>query len=189
MTAHSKLGRPRELARESIYKGRIFEVAGCDLRFQNGRRARNDLVVHGGAAVFAPIPAPGKILLIRQYRHAAADFLWEIPAGRIEAGERPLATAKRELAEECRLDAGRWRKATAFYPAPGYATEVMHLYFAYDLRLHRAGARPDHDEEITTKIFSTRELDRMIQKGTIIDGKTIAAALYLKLGFDKPPAR
>jgi ADP-ribose diphosphatase len=164
-------------------------VATCELRYQNGLRARNELVLHAGAAVFAPIPAKNRILLVRQYRHAASDYLWEIPAGRLERGENPLAAAKRELAEECGLEAGRWRKASAFYPAPGYTSEVMHLFFAYDLRPARGGRRPDHDEEIETREFSRRELERMIAKGGIRDGKTLAAAALLSMEYWDPGRR
>lgn len=178
-----KLGRPTELSREELMRGRIFSVSRCSLRYQDGSTAKNDLVLHHGAAVFAPIPRPGRILLIRQYRHAIGDYAWEIPAGRMEEGEKPLATAKRELAEECGLAARRWRKAAAFYPAPGYTTEIMHLFFCYDLRKATGNARPDADEEIETREFTIRELDRRIRARTIIDGKTLAAALYLKLGF------
>lgn len=176
-----KLGRPTELAREELMSGRIFSIARCSLRYRDGSQAKNDLVVHHGAAVFAPIPAPGRILLIRQYRHACGDYLWEIPAGRIEPGEGPLATAKRELAEECGLAARTWKKAAAFNPAPGYTTEVMHLYFCYNLSKATGNERPDADEEIEVKEFTIKELDKMIKNGKIIDGKTIIASLYYKL--------
>ncbi|MFN0206366.1 MAG: NUDIX hydrolase [Planctomycetota bacterium] len=179
----AKLGRPTELTRTKIYNGRIFDVARAKLRFRNGKNATHELVIHQGAAVFAPIPAPGRILLIRQYRHACGGHIWEIPAGRMERGEHPLATAKRELAEECGLAAKKWRKACAFYPAPGYTTEIMHLYFAYHLHKDTTGAEKDDDEEIVMKEFSVKELDNMIKAGKIIDGKTIVAAMYLKLGF------
>jgi ADP-ribose pyrophosphatase len=177
------LGRPKELSRTLIHRGRIFDVASCELRYQNGLRARNELVLHAGAAVFAPIPAPNRILLVRQYRHAAGDYMWEIPAGRLERGEDPLAAAKRELAEECGLAARRWKKACAFYPAPGYTSEVMHLFFAFDLRPAPAGKTPDHDEEIETREFTRARFERLVSKGSIRDGKTLAAAAMLSLGF------
>lgn len=155
----------------------------CRLRFENGVAATNELVTHAGAAVFAPIPGPGRILLVRQYRHAAGDFLWEIPAGRLEPGEDPLVAARRELAEECGLEARLWRQAPAFYPAPGYTNEVMHLFFAYGLTPARGDARPDHDEEIETRVFTRQELDTMIRRGKIRDGKTLAAAAYWTRGY------
>ncbi|MBI3819794.1 MAG: NUDIX hydrolase [Planctomycetes bacterium] len=179
----SRLGRPREVRRDEIMTGRIFSVARCNLRYRDGSLAKNDLVVHHGAAVFAPIPRKGRILLIRQYRHAAGDYLWEIPAGRVERGERALATAKRELAEECSLEARRWVKAAAFYPAPGYTTEIMHLFFCYELSKSRLNAQMDADEEIVVKEFSIKKMEKMIKNGLIVDGKTIVAAMYLKLGY------
>jgi ADP-ribose pyrophosphatase len=180
----AKLGHPTELGRTEIYKGRIFDVARARMRFGNGTVVQHEIVIHKGAAVFAPIPSRGRILLIRQYRHACGGDIWEIPAGRIERGENPLATAKRELAEECGLEARRWRKACAFYPAPGYTTEVMHLYFAYGLSPDSSNATKDADEEIEVKEFRRTELDRMIERRKIVDAKTIVAAMYLKLGFD-----
>jgi ADP-ribose pyrophosphatase len=169
--------------RTRIFDGRIFGVVRCRLRFENGVAATNELVTHAGAAVFAPIPGPGRILLVRQYRHAAGDFLWEIPAGRLEPGEDPLVAARRELAEECGLEARLWRQAPAFYPAPGYTNEVMHLFFAYGLTPARGDARPDHDEEIETRVFTRQELDTMIRRGKIRDGKTLAAAAYWTRGY------
>ena len=136
---------------------------------------------HRGAAVFAPIPGPDRILLVRQYRHSVGDYMWEIPAGRLERGERPLTAAKRELEEECGLTARRWRKACAFYPAPGYTNEIMHLFFAFDLAPARGGKRPDADEEIETREFTRRELERIVAKGGIRDGKTLAALALLSL--------
>jgi ADP-ribose diphosphatase len=176
------LGRPKEIHRRVLLRGRIFDVARCTLRFRSGLETRNDLVIHHGAAVFVPITARGGVLLVRQYRHAAGRFLWEIPAGRVERGERPLATAKRELAEECGLEARRWTRVAAFLPAPGYTTEVMHLYFARDLRPARGDLRPDHDEDIALKEVSRRDLARAIAGGKILDAKTIVAAFYLSIG-------
>ncbi|MBL8694015.1 MAG: NUDIX hydrolase [Planctomycetes bacterium] len=177
--AKQRLGRPRETGRKGIYRGKIFRVSQCSLRFRNGERAVHDLVEHDGAAVFVPIPEPGKLILIRQYRHAARGYLWEIPAGRLEKGERPLAAAKRELAEECGLTARRWHKAASFLPAPGYTDEVMHLFFAYDLAPDQSGARPDQDEEIEMRTFSLAEISEWMRSGRIRDGKTLVAFAYL----------
>jgi len=171
----------RELRRETLFKGRIFDVARCTLRLRDGRRAKQDLVLHHGAAVLAPITARGGVVLVRQWRHAANAFLWEIPAGRLERGESPLAAARRELAEECGLEARRWKKVAAFYPAPGYATEVMHLFVARGLRPARIEAHPDDDEDLEVREFSRAELQRAIASGRIVDGKTLVAALYLRL--------
>jgi ADP-ribose pyrophosphatase len=173
-------GRPVETSREIVYAGKIFRIARCELRLRDGRRATHDLVLHDGAAVFAPITARGGVLLVRQYRHAARGFLWEIPAGRLEPGERPLAAAKRELAEECGLAARSWRKVAAFLPAPGYTTEPMHLFFARGLRPAPPGAHPDEDEEIEVAEFTLAALEREIRTGRIVDGKTIVAAFHLR---------
>ncbi|HKE01527.1 MAG TPA: NUDIX hydrolase [Planctomycetota bacterium] len=176
----AKLTRPIETSRRIRYSGRIFRVATCDLRWRDGRRATHEVVLHDGAAVFAPITARGGVLLVRQYRHAARRFLWEIPAGRLERGESPLACAKRELAEECGLAARRWEKVATFLPAPGYTTEPMHLFFARGLRPAPPGATPDDDEEFELREFSLPELERAIRGGRIVDAKTIVAAYRLR---------
>lgn len=173
-----RLGRPRELERVSAFEGRIFGVVRCRLRFQDGSESRQDLVTHGGAAVIAPLLDPETILLVRQYRHAAGDSLWEVPAGRLERGERPLTAAKRELAEECGLEARTWRKVPPFYPAPGYTNERMHLFFATGLRPARGEATPDRDEEFVLRPFTRRELERAVERGSVCDGKTIAALAH-----------
>ncbi len=177
-----RLGIPRETARRPLASGKIFDVVRCALRYRDGRSAAHDLVIHGGAAVFVPIPRPGRVLLVRQYRHAARRRLWEVPAGRLERGERPLTTARRELAEECGLRASSWERVTSFWPVPGYATEVMHLYFARGLSPAAPGAEPDDDEDIETREFTHAELFARIASGEIIDGKTLVAAFFLARG-------
>jgi ADP-ribose pyrophosphatase len=133
------------------------------------------VVRHGGSAVIMPVDEKGRVLLVRQYRLPALRALWELPAGRVDAGERVLAAAKRELAEETGLKARRWRKLLDFYASPGYVAEKMTIFLATGLI---AGtATPMEDENIECRWFPPRELERMMGAGRIIDGKTIIGFL------------
>ena len=127
------------------------------------------LAVDGGAR-------RSRVLLERQYRHAAGDFLWELPAGRIDPGETALAAARRELIEETGYTARRWKRALVFYSTPGFLDETMTVYLAQGLEAGRA--RPEADELITTRLFPLATALRMATGGAIRDGKTLAALLW-----------
>jgi len=112
---------------------------------------------------------------VRQYRHAAGGFLWELVAGHIEAGERALAAARRELKEETGYQAQRFERLLTFFSTPGFLTEQMHVYRATGLRAGRA--RPEADEEFEVRAFTRRELERLVRKGKLRDGKTLVGVL------------
>ena len=116
------------------------------------------------------------VLLIRQYRLPTRESLWELPAGRCEKGEDSLETAKRELAEETGYRAKRWEKLLSFYPAPGFASELMHAFLAEDLTAGKAA--PEPYELIEARWFDRTDALEMIQRGEIRDGKTVATLLY-----------
>jgi ADP-ribose pyrophosphatase len=112
-----------------------------------------------------------RILLVRQYRLPADQYLWELPAGKLDPGEKPLQAAKRELAEETGYKARTWKKLVSFFPSPGYVEEKMTIFLATDLI---AGtATPMDDERIEARWFRAKELRKMIRSGKIEDGKTI----------------
>ena len=141
----------------------------------DGFEIRRAVVQHRGSAVMMPVDAAGRILLVRQYRLPARAMLWELPAGRLDPGEKPLQTARRELEEETGYRARKWRKLASFYVSPGYVAEKMTIYLATDLI---AGApMPMEDERIRTRWFTAAELDRMVRSGRLLDAKTIAAYL------------
>jgi ADP-ribose pyrophosphatase len=118
-----------------------------------------------------------RVLLERQYRHAANDYLWEVPAGRIDPGENALHAAKRELLEETGYTASHWRLILNFYPTPGFVAETMAVYLATGLR---AGpAHPEADEVIHKRMVALSTAVQMVLKGTIHDGKTISSVLWL----------
>lgn len=144
-----------------------------------GITARRDVVRHPGSIVVLAKDGstrPASVLLERQYRHAANQFLWELPAGRIDKGETALAAARRELLEETGYTARRWRRALVFYPSPGFLDETITVYLAQDLKA--GSARPESDELISTRFFSLTAALRMAQRGAICDGKTLTALFW-----------
>lgn len=154
-----------------------MEVRVDQVREPRGVKAQRELVCHPGSVVVLPIFADGRVLLIRQFRYAAGQSLWELVAGGLEPGERPLRAAARELAEETGYRARRFERALDFYPSPGILNEKMHLIVARDLT--RGEAAPEPDERITARAFSVAELRRMARTGRIKDGKTLAGLFWL----------
>jgi len=135
-----------------------FEIARCIVR-------------HRGSAVMMAVDEKNRVLLVRQYRLPADQYLWELPAGKLDPGETPLQAAKRELAEETGYKARRWEKLASFYVSPGYAQEKMTIFLASGLT---AGApTPMEDERIETRWFAAAELQKMIDQGKIEDAKTV----------------
>jgi ADP-ribose pyrophosphatase len=164
------------LRSEEIFRGRVFRVALETFRTPSGKVVTQEIVHHPGAAVVVPILPDGRLLLVRQYRHAARAFFWEVPAGRLEPGEPPEACAARELREETGYRADRMVPLGGFHPAPGYTSEFMHLFLAEGLvRMDENPSAPDEDEEIEVRAFPADEVRRRIATGEIGDGKTIIA--------------
>jgi len=159
-----------------IFRGPIFTVRR-DLVVEPGNiKAIRDVVEHRGSVVLLPIFPDGKILMVRQYRHAVKRSLWELVAGHIEPGESPLAAARRELREEAGYRAARCVRLLAFFPTPGFVSERMVLYRLEGLRPGQAA--PEDDERIVSRKFSLSQLLRMIRRGRIADAKSIAGILF-----------
>jgi ADP-ribose pyrophosphatase len=166
----------RILRSKQIYKGRVFELRTDTILEPNGVRATRDIVVHPGSVVVLPVLSKDQVLLIRQYRYAAGDYLWELVAGHREPGESPEAGAHRELLEETGCTARRLRKLLEFFPSPGLLSERMWVYAAEGLT--RGKAQPEEDERITTRAFTWKRVDAMIRSGRLHDGKSVAGLLY-----------
>jgi ADP-ribose pyrophosphatase len=159
-----------------IHKGPVFGVRRDIVIEPGGVRAVREVVTHSGSVVVLPVLPDGRILLIRQYRHATRHYLWELVAGRIDSGENPRRAAARELIEETGYRAKRFRVFLDVFPTPGFLEERMYILLAE--KLTAGEAQPEEDERITAKAFTRGELERMIRKGLLRDGKTIAGLLY-----------
>ncbi len=159
-----------------VYQCRIFSVFEEDVTLPNGRVSRQSRIEHKPCIAVVPIDHDGRIILIRQYRHATKQFLLEIPAGNMDvAGESVEACVQRELAEEIGYQAKSLVKLFEGYLVPGYCNEYMHYYLAMDL--FEAPLPPDEDEDIDTHRVSREEAGNMIKNGTICDSKTALGIL------------
>ena len=173
--------KARVLSSREVYQGPAFRVTADEVLEPSGVRARRDIVRHSGSVVILAVEesrSEPRILLERQYRHAARQLLWELPAGRIDEGENDLTAARRELLEETGYTASRWRRILSFYASPGFLAEAMNLYLARGLRPGQA--QPEADEVIHIRMLSLSAAVGMVMRGTIKDAKTICGILWLK---------
>jgi 8-oxo-dGTP pyrophosphatase MutT (NUDIX family) len=165
--------KPTLIASSHIHTGRIIQVSTERLLYANGREYDLDFVRHPGAAAVVALDAAGRLCMVRQYRHGIADFLWEIPAGKLDPGEAPEACAVRELAEETGIVAQRWTSLGQYLPAPGIFTELIHLYLARDLSV--GAPAPDADEDLELQWLPLSDAIAKVQRGEWNDGKTALA--------------
>lgn len=161
------------------FRGPVFSVVTNVVREPGGVVARRDVILHSGSVVVLAVddnPHP-RILLERQYRHAAGASLWELPAGRKDPHETALAGAKRELLEETGFTARSWKRILHFFVSPGFLDETMTIFLARGLR--PGTAQPEEDERITVKFFPLKAALKMVHSGRIRDAKTIAGVFWL----------
>lgn len=171
------------LSSRRVYTGRVLNLDLDRVRFPDGSEGTLEMVRHPGAAAVVPFLDPPntpdpRVLLIRQFRHASEDWLWEIPAGTLEPGESVEACAARELAEEAGYAAGRLERLTAIYTTPGFTDEVIHLFLASELAPAATAHEPDEFLEVHERRWS--EVGRMIRKGAIRDAKSLNALMYVQ---------
>jgi ADP-ribose pyrophosphatase len=159
-----------------MFTGRVFGVRRDRVTEPGGMTSTRDVVTHNGSVVVLPVLADGRILLIRQYRHAIGGYLWELVAGRVEPGERPRAAARRELVEETGYTARRFRPLLDLFPTPGFVAENMVIFLATGLR--PGLPQPDGDERIIARAFSLAQLQRSMRAGRLRDAKSVAAILF-----------
>jgi ADP-ribose pyrophosphatase len=177
-TAKAEVKSTRE-----IYRGKIISVEVADVRLPHGAETRMEVVRHPGSCVIVPMPDPGHIMLVRQYRYPVDGFLWELPAGSLKPGEDPRAGAIRECEEEIGLVPTVVEKMGKYFPSPGYLDEYMVLFRMSGLEKPRPGnplAQQDEDEHIEVATFSLDEARRMVESGDIVDLKTAMAIALLR---------
>ncbi len=184
----------RLVASELLHRGRYLEFRVDTVERADGRQAQRDLAVHPGAVAIVAVDPEDRILLVRQYRHAAGRVLLEIPAGTLDrdqdsgATEDPDAAARRELEEETGYRAARWERLTDFWTAPGFATERMFLYLATELA--PAGPDrldPDEDEALELLRLPWRAAVAAAERGEISDAKSLVGILWLARRMEAGP--
>ena len=170
------------LQSERRYSGRVINLDHDLVRFPDGSQGTLEMIRHPGAAAVVPFlddpdAADPRVLLIHQFRHAAGDWLWEIPAGTLTAGEGPERCAHRELAEEAGMEAGRLSRLATVFTTPGFTDERIHLFLATDLR--PVALAQEDDEFITVHEKRWSEVGRMIRGGEIQDAKSLCALMFV----------
>lgn len=158
-----------------VYEGRVVSLDVDEVSEPGGVEGTREVVRQSGSVAALPVLADGRIVLVRQYRYAVDDFVWELPAGRRDAGETPEAGALRELEEEVGLRAGTIEPLVVFWTTPGFCDEVMHLFRA--TQLEAVPPRPEADERIEQAAFTLEEAMAMLGRGEIREGKTLVALL------------
>ena len=174
MSADDKTARV--LQHRRVYEGRVISLDVDEVSEPGDVRGTREVVRQPGSVAALPVLDDGRIVLVRQYRYAVADFVWELPAGRRDHGETPEAGARRELEEEVGLRAGALEPILTFWTTPGFCDEVMHLFRATSLT--EVPARPEADERIEAARFSLDEAMAMLARGEIREGKTLVALLF-----------
>jgi len=163
------------LSTRRVYDGKVLALDVDEVQEPGGVRATREVVRHHGSVAALPVNEDGSMILVRQYRYAVDEALWELPAGRMDAGETPEAGIQRELREEIGQRAGQLEKIAFFYTTPGFCDEAMHLFRATGLRPDKADA--DEDERIEVGTFTLDEARAMIARGELREGKTLVAIL------------
>lgn len=166
-----------------IYKGRIINVRRDDAELPNGEPCTREVVEHNGGVCVAALTEDDELLFVRQFRYPYMEVIPELPAGKLELGEDPFESGKRELEEETGYVAQEYRDMGKFYPSPGYCGEIIHLYAAKDLTpTHQ---HLDEDEFLSVEKIPLNEAFEMVLENKIRDGKTQALVMKVKALHDK----
>jgi ADP-ribose pyrophosphatase len=170
----------KTLKSETRYSGRVFSLIVDEVEYSSGNRSVREVAAHPGGAVVVPLFDDGTVMLVHQYRYPVKKELFELPAGKLDSGEDPQLCAARELEEETGYVAGSMKKLAAIYTSPGFCNEQLHIYVATDLKKSPLGQQLEEGElDLTIRKFQLDEVVRMIEKGEIVDGKTICGILMV----------
>ena len=166
------------LKRNRLYEGKVFNVIVDDVEYPSGNTSVREIAEHPGGAVALAMFDDGRIILVRQHRYPFDEFTIELPAGKRDANEDPLQCAQRELEEETGYRAENWKKLSTIYTSPGFCSEVLHIYQATNLHLSSEGKRLEEGElTMTTTVIPLSTAVQMIERGEIVDSKTICGIL------------
>lgn len=178
--------RPRHRSTKVVYRGRVISVESDTVEMPDGRIVRMDVVRHRGSVVLVPQPTATDVILIRQYRYVIGRWIWELPAGSLEEGESPAHGARRECAEEVGWHPKTLLRLGAYYPTPGFCDEKLTFYACRDLVRPARPVHGDPDEQIEARTFTLEDAWRMVERGDVIDLKTVAG---LGMVSGRMPAR
>ena len=186
--AQASSTKAKLISSEIVFKGPLFRVHHDKLIEPTGLKSERDVIRHNGSVVILAMDKSKSkkdpwIVMERQYRHAANQFLWELPAGKMDAGEDPLVAAKRELEEETGYAAAKWTPMVEYWASPGFLGETMKVFLAEGLIAGEA--RPEEDEKIDFRLVKLSDVLKMIKKGAIHDGKTLVSVLLYVQGWGR----
>ena len=170
---------PERLDHQRIFDGKVFDVDRDSVRMPNGREVSVDVIRHPPSAIIVPVPEPGHVILIRQYRYAVNRWLWELPAGSVDEGETPEQAARRECHEEIGQVPDTVVRLGSMFPTPGYCDEEMFFFRVSGLTVPDEAAEADEDEDIEVRTFTLKEAREMVRNGQIIDMKTVVGLMLL----------
>lgn len=171
----------KTIHREEIFRGNLISLHVDDVELPNGMRSKREVVKHPGAVAVIPLTDEGKLVMVKQFRKPLERTLVEIPAGKIEKGEEPHVTALRELEEETGYTTKNLKYVTSFYTSPGFADEIIHLYFTNELVKLEEKVSGDEDELIEIVELTLEEAEQYVKEQKIHDAKTAYAVLYIKM--------
>ncbi len=170
---------PVRLSHERVFSGKVFDVDRDLVRMPSGREVTVDVIRHVPSAVIVPVPEPGQVILIRQYRYSVNRWLWELPAGSVDEGETPEQAARRECHEEI----GQWPDTVvrlgSLFATPGYCDEEMFFFRVSGLSEPPHTAAVDEDEDIEVRVFALKDAREMVRRGEITDLKTVVGLSLL----------
>ncbi len=162
-----------------IYRGVVFNTIVDEVEYNSGNRSVREVAEHPGGAVVLPVLDDGRVVFVYQYRYPLKEYLYELPAGKLEPNEPPEECARRELKEETGYDAGRLEKLTAIYTTPGFCTEKLHIFVARDLRDGKQRLE-EGELGLSLKYFPASEAFEMVRRNEIVDAKTIVGLFFLE---------
>jgi ADP-ribose pyrophosphatase len=164
---------PERLDHHRMFAGKVFDVDRDKVRMPNRREVTVDVIRHPPSAIIVPVPEPGHVILIRQYRYPVNRWLWELPAGSVDEGETPEQAARRECHEEIGQVPDTVVRLGSMFPTPGYCDEEMFFFRVSGLSVPEHAADVDEDEDIEVRTFTLKEARDMIRRGEIVDMKTV----------------
>lgn len=173
----------KTLSSQEIFNGRVIRVTLDEVELENGNTSKREVVHHHGGACVLALTDADEVYMVRQYRYALAEEVWELPAGKLEKDEDPFEAAKRELAEECGVIAGKYVDLGVLYPTVGYDSEKIYIWAARDLQT--TGQHLDPDEFLDVVKMPFEQALEMVMSGEIKDSKTIAGLLKYKVLRDR----